>query len=296
MSKLPLLLISLIILLLCSSYHVEGKAGLESPTPRQPCNPSDNSGCGNEQSCALSSPVEANRVNIDVLKTNSFLVYQRKSWYNKDAQTNTYALQLFIGGVGYSVATLNENSARTDEGEFSIPVPPATGKLLSAIDFSKQVRAYYQLVFDARNGGGAIYYSCADVFLTNNTASFNGSLTALGTTNVTTTTSSPTSTTGHAATTSALNSTTTGIKPLTTGNSSLTTNSTSKVTTTGPASKTTTGEVSIPGEQISTGSTTESTPALTSTTGTGCAISSINLATTLLVVFTTLLLLILSTW
>eukprot|EP01133_Synstelium_polycarpum_P016018 gene16018-19066_t len=153
-----------IVLAIASSVH--GNAGFVNPHARLACNPGDQSGCGNTQACVLSKPVEGNRFNIDISVANTFTVYQFKP-FPSNANPNTYTVQIFINGMPHTIKTVDQAALSLTKGQFQISIPPLDKTIKNLIDFKTPVKAYYQLTFDARNGGGDVYYSCGDVFLVN---------------------------------------------------------------------------------------------------------------------------------
>ncbi|EFA82094.1 hypothetical protein PPL_04999 [Heterostelium album PN500] len=190
---------------------ISANAGFMTPTPRLACSPTDHNGCGNTQACVLSQPVEANRVAIDITKDSNFVIYQYKPWTVANNNSNTYTIQLFVNGKGHTLKTIDEDSVLKTVGSFNFSIPPLSDTVKTGLDFTNPIKAYYQMIFDARNGGGDVYYSCSDVFITNKKVNIT-TTTAAATTGVVATANSTAS-----ATTGSSNSTATATTGLTTG-------------------------------------------------------------------------------
>ncbi|EGG16586.1 hypothetical protein DFA_09133 [Cavenderia fasciculata] len=231
-----------------------GNAGFYAPTPRQACSPASPKGCSNTEACVLSNAVESNRKDIDVTATNTFKIYQAKPYASKN-DSNTFTIQLFVDGLSYTLKTVDQDSISREIGSVSIPVPALDKTIMDQIDFKKPVPAYYQMVFDSRNGGGDVYYSCADVFLVKGGVPSNNSATTAGDVPLPTPapTASATSGSGSEGTAAA----TTSAATTSAATAAASTAATASATTTSVATGTT-------GAGASTTSSTE--PSLTSTT------------------------------
>ncbi|KYQ92259.1 hypothetical protein DLAC_07107 [Tieghemostelium lacteum] len=173
----------LLILLLVVAVNISfisANAGIQSPLPRLPCSSEDTSGCGNKVSCIDLKVNEANRQNYDISQQHQFTIYQANPFYVQNVSSNTYTLELFVEGQNIAIGTYQENTNLQGVGQFSVDIAKIDASRLHGITFDPPVKGYFQLTFDARMGGGEVYYSCADVYLMSSEA-----YTKYGTTNYT---------------------------------------------------------------------------------------------------------------
>ncbi|KAF2073902.1 hypothetical protein CYY_004790 [Polysphondylium violaceum] len=155
------------ILLVNCFYFASANSGITSPSPRFPCSESDKSGCSVTKSCAETNANEATRFLYNYNQSHTFSVFQSVP-YSNPSQSNTYAIELFINVDGYEkfLHSISENEIQNGTGSFSFDIPSLQDNLKNC-DFSKPVPGYFQLTFDARYGGGQVYYSCVDIFFYN---------------------------------------------------------------------------------------------------------------------------------
>ncbi|KAK5581293.1 hypothetical protein RB653_001324 [Dictyostelium firmibasis] len=163
------LLISLIAFLGISYHQVNANAGFTKPIPKTICQDKYTKGC------KIRSPCHGGSVDGDVNPINintpyEFGIFQLEAKQNSTS-ANTYTIQYFNDGdtTGHQLLTFNQNDMNQSSSYYAVDMDPIVNNenLMANIEFDTKGFSFgtLELTFDARTGGGSVYYSCAFVRL-----------------------------------------------------------------------------------------------------------------------------------
>ncbi|KAM9978746.1 hypothetical protein ACTFIY_012500 [Dictyostelium cf. discoideum] len=164
-----LLLLALIAFLGISYNKVNANAGFLKPIPKKRCDDSEVKGCKIRSPCH-GAPVEGDVNPINVNSPYEFGIFQLLSKQTATS-ANTYTVQYFNDGdtTGHQLLTFNQNDMNQSSSFYAVDMDPISSneKLMSNILFDEKGYSFgtLELTFDARTGGGSVYYSCAFVRL-----------------------------------------------------------------------------------------------------------------------------------
>ncbi|EGC38646.1 hypothetical protein DICPUDRAFT_148638 [Dictyostelium purpureum] len=168
-------LILTLLSVVCLSRGVFGNAGFMKPIPRVGCKELDQRGCKIRTPCHNLNPVsgDVNPINIDSIY--EYAIYQLDAKAN-ETSVNTYTIQFFKDqeNTGFQLLTFNQNDMNSNNSFYAVKMDPIklNAKLMDNLEFDRDgyVFGTLELTFDARSGGGDVYYSCANVRFQNKTA------------------------------------------------------------------------------------------------------------------------------
>ncbi|KAN0001127.1 hypothetical protein ACTFIZ_000020 [Dictyostelium cf. discoideum] len=163
------LLLALIAFLGISYNKVNANAGFLKPIPKIRCDDTETKGCKIRHPCH-GPEVEGDVNPINVNSPYEFAIFQLLSKQNATS-ANTYTVQYFNDGdtTGHQLLTFNQNDMNQSSSFYAVDMDPISNneKLMSNIQFDEKGFSFgtLELTFDARTGGGSVYYSCAFVRL-----------------------------------------------------------------------------------------------------------------------------------
>ncbi|KAN0001128.1 hypothetical protein ACTFIZ_000021 [Dictyostelium cf. discoideum] len=164
------LILSLLSIICFGRYVVNADAGFMKPIPRVLCEESNVKGCKIRNPCHNLAAVSGDVNPIDITKMYEYAIYQLDARAN-ETSVNTYTIQFFKDqeNTGFQLLTFNQNDMLSNNSFYAIKMDPIkmNTKLMENIEFNKEgfVFGTLELTFDARSGGGDVYYSCSNVRL-----------------------------------------------------------------------------------------------------------------------------------
>eukprot|EP01133_Synstelium_polycarpum_P006094 gene6094-7059_t len=147
---------------------VNGNAGFAKPLPRNRCSEKSPDGCGMTSACIFRESTKVNAIYYNA--SYSIAIYQKDA-HSSTNSSNTYTVQYFPdhGDTGFQVLTFNQNDMNNSKSTYAVEIPALNtfDHLSENLEWDAEGNSYgyLQLTFDTRSGGGAAYYSCADVRL-----------------------------------------------------------------------------------------------------------------------------------
>ncbi|KAK5581294.1 hypothetical protein RB653_001325 [Dictyostelium firmibasis] len=162
------LILSLLSIMCFGRYMVNANAGFMKPIPRVLCEEDNVKGCKIRNPCHNLAAVSGDVNPIDINKVYEYAIYQLDAKAN-ETSVNTYTIQFFKDqeNTGFQLLTFNQNDMQSNNSFYAVKMDPIklNAKLMENIEFDKDgfVFGTLELTFDARSGGGDVYYSCANV-------------------------------------------------------------------------------------------------------------------------------------